>query len=196
MSILNALKPVLRGQSAVTIRLSLNSDSSYRVLVTPTLQGVDADTENVELANIQALLAAPFALTIPADADLDATVAEAVRQFHALREPKLNELDALRERMAASEADAKKRAEEAKEAAKAKAAKGKPAPAKVAAKPAKPAPPPTGDMFGTPAPPPTAGADAGEEAEGTEAPDTGSDTHPDDETDAADASEAIEEATA
>lgn len=146
MSFLNALKPLLRGQSSVTLRLSPDADGAVRLLVTPALKGIDADTTDVELAHLQALLAAPFALSLPADADLDKSFAEAVTQFHALREPKLNELDALRARMEAAAADAKKRAEDAKAEAKALATKGKPAPAKPAAKP-QPAPPPTGDMF-------------------------------------------------
>lgn len=170
MSFLNKLKPILRGQSAVAFRLSVHGDGGFRLLVTPTLQGIDTDTDDVELANLQALLSAPLALTLPADADLDQTFTEAVAQFQVLREPKLNELEALRARMAAADADAKKRAEEAKEEAKAKAAKAKAktTPTKVASKP-QPAPPPTGDMFGTPAEapqPPAAEAtatDTGEE---------------------------------
>ncbi|UJJ60408.1 hypothetical protein [Rhodanobacter denitrificans] len=150
MSFLNALKPVLRGQSAVTVRLTATEDGGFRLLVTPSLQGIKADTDDVELAHLQALLAAPFTLALPAGADLDQALADAVAQFQALREPKLNELEALRARMAAADADAKKRAEEAKEAAKAKAAKAKTTPTKVAGKP-QPAPPPTGDMFGAPA---------------------------------------------
>ncbi|MBN8924169.1 MAG: PRTRC system protein E [Rhodanobacter sp.] len=148
MTFLNALKPLLRGQSAVTLRLSANADGGFRLIVTPALQGIDADTDDVELAHLQALLAAPFTLTLAAEADLDQAFTEAVAQFHALREPKLNELDALRARMEAAAADAKKRADDAKAEAKAKANKGKTTPAKVPAKP-QPAPPPTGDMFAT-----------------------------------------------
>lgn len=147
MTFLNALKPLLRGQSAVTFRLAPCADGGYRLLVTPTLQGIDPETADVELAHLQALLAAPFALTLSAEADLDQQFADAVTQFQALREPKLNELDALRARMEAAAADAKKRAEEAKAEAKAKAAaKGRTPPGKVTPKP-QPAPPPTGDMF-------------------------------------------------
>ncbi|KZC32589.1 MULTISPECIES: hypothetical protein [unclassified Rhodanobacter] len=181
MTFLNTLKPVLRGQSAVTFRLTATEEGGFRLLVTPSLQGIDADTDDVELAHLQALLAAPFTLALPAGADLDQALADAVAQFQSLREPKLNELDALRARMAAADADAKKRADEAKEAAKdaakAKAAKGKTAPAKVAPKP-QPAPPPTGDMFGLPAdaPPPAADSTAAAatlvESEGTDDADT------------------------
>jgi len=181
MSFLNALKPLLRGQSAVTLRLSPHADGGFRLLVTPALQGIDADTTDVELAHLQALLAAPFALSFPADADLDQSFAEAVAQFHALREPKLNELDALRARMAAAAADAKKRAEEAKAEAKAKATKGKAAPAKPAAKP-QPAPPPTGDMFAAAsgeAPPQDTAQDAQEPTASQDEESAGDEVHAD-----------------
>ncbi len=42
MTFLNALKPLLRGQSAVTLRLSANADGGFRLIVTPALQGIDA----------------------------------------------------------------------------------------------------------------------------------------------------------
>lgn len=139
MSFLNSLKPVLRGQTDITLRVT-GGPEGIKIVVTPRLADIKPETGDAELAHLQALLSLPFAITLAADADLDSELARAVSEYHAIREPKLDALDAFRETVKQAEADAAKRKAEAD---KAKKASGKTTTkASPAAKPEKAAPPP------------------------------------------------------
>lgn len=147
MSFLNSLKPLLKGQSEVTLTLK-RTDKGYSLLVIPKLAEMEPETNDEELAHLQAVLALPFFITASEDADLDDQMASAIALFDAERQPELSAIEQYREAKAAAKAEAARVAAEAK--SKTKSAQ-KPAktttttPAKAPA-PA-PAAPPAQDLF-------------------------------------------------
>ena len=143
MSFLNAIKPLLKGSTEIVVRLSAGPDGIQQIAVTPKLDGMDAETTDVELANLQSLLAMPFVVNCPAEQDADAYFEAAVTAYQADRVPVLSDLEAHRARIAAAAAAAAVRKVEA-EKAKADKAKGLKSPKVELAKPTPPAAP---DLF-------------------------------------------------
>jgi hypothetical protein len=189
MSFLNSLKPVLRGQTDITLRVSRDGDG-VRILVIPRLEGIEPETKNDELGTLQAILSQAFGITLPFDADLDVELARNIDGYHAIRQPKLDALDEFRESVKRADAAAAKRKAEQIEADKAKKASGKtPTKAAPAAKPEKAAPTvePVPDLFSLAASqtPQEATDTPANESSGAE-DDTSSDTGTDDATNTTD----------
>lgn len=121
MTILASLRPVLRGSASVTLTLTAAPNDALDVLVTSKLAVVDPDTADAARAALQAALALPLRLTIPAGSDPDAVFAAALTRYDTARAPVMDDLQALLDALAqaqqAAKASAKKPAAPAKPAA-------------------------------------------------------------------------------
>lgn len=110
---LSSLVPVLRGNSSVQVQITPDA-AGVRIVVIPTLDKAQPDTNDQTLADLQALLSRPFVFKAPIDADLDQQCAEAMRGLAATRSTAVDALDGYRTVLAeAAEAARKATADKA-----------------------------------------------------------------------------------
>ena len=160
MSLLSNLRPLLRGNASIAITLSAASNDGLTVLIQPKLLHIDTSTTDPVRSALQAALAQPIRLVIPADADPDAVLANALQRVNTVRAPMVDDLQTYLDGLAQAALEAKVEAEKAAE--KKKTAKNP------AAKPA--------GKAGTKAAPVSAAASADDEEDDGEGTDTGGST--------------------
>lgn len=92
MPFLSSLRPLLRGSASVAITLAVAADDALSVVVTPKLDQCDPDTTDAARAALQAALARPIRLLIPAGTDPDAEFAAALSRINDARAPVVDDL--------------------------------------------------------------------------------------------------------
>ena len=92
MSFLSSLRPLLRGSASITITLAATADDGLSVVVLPKLDQCDPDTSDAARAALQAALARPIRLVIPAGADPDAEFNTALLRINEARAPVVDDL--------------------------------------------------------------------------------------------------------
>lgn len=110
MSFLSSIKPLLRGSSTVAVTIS-QSDNGMNLLIQPKLEKHDPDTSDEALAALQAALAHPVRITIPADADPDAALAAALSRVNEHRAPVQDDLETYLDSLVQAQQEAKAAAE-------------------------------------------------------------------------------------
>lgn len=145
MKLLSTISPMLLDESEVILTVTKKGDQ-LNILVQPKLLNGKPETDDETLANLQVAFQLPMAITVMADPDPDAALAEALAGLGAERKPAVTELVSYREKLQNVLADAKKAETEKAEKAAAKAAakpaasgKKKDKPGKTTTKGAKPA---------------------------------------------------------
>lgn len=93
MNLLSTILPLLGEGSQFAFTVARTKDA-LRVVTTPTLANFTPDTDDAELAALQAALAMPLVFTIPLDTDPDATLAELLTKAGELRQPTIDRLAA------------------------------------------------------------------------------------------------------
>jgi len=134
MTLLATLLPMLTAGTEFTFNVTQQADA-VRVVTIPKVKDFKPDTDDAELAALQAALSQPLVFTIPADADLDAEFARLLTQAAGIRQATTDQLVAYQD--AQRQAQQTATAEAAKKSAKKEAAKK---PASAPAKPPKAAP--------------------------------------------------------
>lgn len=131
MNLLSSLRHLLTGDASVVLTLSQDK-GALTALIQPRINDMQPDTEDAELAALQAALSRPLRITFSPDGDPDAELANVLGQMAQARSGTVDALTAYREaqdeaKNTASAAKGKKEATRAKDAAKGKAATAKPA---------------------------------------------------------------------
>lgn len=141
MPFLNAARPLLSENDSLVVRITAAKDGAIAVLVEPHVKLKTPETDDPELAALQAALAMPLMLRFDADTtDLDAAMSEALASMATSRKTTVSALTAYEEAQAEARNQAalanKKKAEKAakskdagKTASKPAAGAGKPLPA-------------------------------------------------------------------
>jgi PRTRC genetic system protein E len=144
MKLLSTISPMLLDESEVILTVTKKGDQ-LNILVQPKLLNGKPETDDETLANLQVAFQLPMAITVMAEPDPDAALAEALAELGSERKEAVTELVSYREKLQRALGDAKKAEAEKAEKAAAKAA-AKPAvggkkdkPAKTTTKGAKPA---------------------------------------------------------
>lgn len=107
MSFLASVRPILRGSASITITMSAAPNNALALLVSSKLENFDAETADPARAALQAALALPMRIVIPAEADPDAEFVAAVRRFDAARSPVMDDLQSLLDTLAQAQQTAK-----------------------------------------------------------------------------------------
>ena len=121
MKLLSTISPMLLDESEVILTVTKKGDQ-LNILVQPKLLNGKPETDDETLANLQVAFQLPMAITVMADPDPDAALAEALAGLGAERKPAVTELVSYREKLQNVLADAKKAETEKAEKAAAKAA--------------------------------------------------------------------------
>jgi hypothetical protein len=115
MSLINALRPILRDSSAITLTISVVENATC-VLVVPRRVKHDPDTTDVSLATLQAALAQPIRILIPNGEDADQAVCDALLRINEHRSRVQNDLESYLDDLAKAQAEAKAATAAAKQA--------------------------------------------------------------------------------
>lgn len=92
MTFLSSLRPLLRGSASVTLTLAAAADEGLSVVILPKLDQCDPDTTDAARAALQAALARPIRLVIPAGTDPDAEFTAALLRVNEARAPVVDDL--------------------------------------------------------------------------------------------------------
>lgn len=135
MGFLNAARPLVNENDALVIRVTGAKGGGLTVLIEPHIKLAAPDTDDAELAALQAALAMPLLLRFDASVtDIDKSVADALAGMTTARATTVSALTAYEEAQAEArnqaQLAAKAKADKAKaEKSKGKASAGKPLPA-------------------------------------------------------------------
>lgn len=93
MAFLNAARRLVNESDALVLRLTGDKDGSMKVLIEPQVKLSQPETDDAELAALQAALAMPLLVRFPADTvDLDAALANALSGMADARVPTVGAL--------------------------------------------------------------------------------------------------------
>ena len=134
MNFLAALSPLLTGSKSVTITLTREQTGALAALIVSTLGTFDPDTTDPAVSTLQAALAKPLRIVLPAQ-DPDAVFAAALTEYAGARTGALSDLQAHLDALAQAQQAAKDAAAKAQADARAKAKKPKAETAAAAASP-------------------------------------------------------------
>lgn len=149
MPFLNAARPLLTENDSLVVRITAGKDGAIAVLVEPHVKLKTPETDDPELAALQAALAMPLMLRFDADTpDLDAALSQALTSMATARKSTVSALTAYEE----AQAEARNQAALANKNKTEKAKAGKTA-AKAGSKPATGAGKPLPAATATEAPP-------------------------------------------
>jgi len=124
MTFLNSVRPLLKGSASITITMSAAADNAIALLVTSRLETFDPETVDPARAALQAALALPMRVVIPAGADVDAEFISTITRYDNARAPVVDELQTLLDTLAQAQHAAKaEQAAKTEKAAKASQAK-------------------------------------------------------------------------
>ena len=124
MNFLAALSPLLTGSKSVTITLTREQTGALAALIVSTLGTFDPDTTDPAVSTLQAALAKPLRIVLPAQ-DPDAAFAAALAGYAGVRAAVLSDLQAQLDALAQAQQAAKDAAAKAQAEARAKAKKPK-----------------------------------------------------------------------
>src|SRR5690606_20456365 len=101
MPFLNAARPLLSENDSLVVRITAAKDGAVAVLVEPHVKLKPPETDDPELAALQAALAMPLMLRFDADTpDLDAALSEALASMATSRKTTVSALTAYEEAQA------------------------------------------------------------------------------------------------
>lgn len=112
MSFLNTIRPILRGSDSVTLTITGTPEGSIAVVLTSRITQCDPDTTDASRAALQAALALPLRIVIPACEDADAALQAALQRYEQSRAPVVDALQSLLDSLT----EAKRVADEARAA--------------------------------------------------------------------------------
>lgn len=124
MAFLNAARPLINNDNSLVIRISGNKEGSISMVIEPHVKLREPQTQDAELASLQAALAMPLHLRFnPGTTDLDQELAKALAGMAQARQSTVSALTAYEE----AQAEARNQAAIASKQKKDKAPKAKPA---------------------------------------------------------------------
>jgi hypothetical protein len=126
MSFLASVRPILRGSASITITMTAAANDALSLLVSSKLETFDPETTDPALAALQAALALPVRIVIPAGADADKEFVAALGRYDTSRSPVMDDLQSLLDTLAQAQ-QAAKAATAKKAAAASKAMQATPA---------------------------------------------------------------------
>lgn len=125
MNFLAALSQLLTGSKSVTLTLTREPSGELAALIVSTLGNFDPEAADPAVATLQAALAKPLRIVLPAQ-EPDAAFAAALNSYAAAREAVLTDLQAQLDALAQAQQAAKDSAAKAQAEARTKAKKPKP----------------------------------------------------------------------